>query len=84
MAEFYPLGMTCANCGKMLEARHVPSSGGISIKGLRKLEYRHDDGTEECVIIKSPRAWDGWSATRAFESAQKRAWAEHDAALDAT
>lgn len=81
MADFYPLGQTCTNCGKMLEARAVASSGAVSIKGLLNLEYRHTDGTTECVIVKEPRAWDGWSATRAFEKARRKAWAEHDAAL---
>ena len=83
MSEFYPLGQSCANCSKMLEARYVPVSGGVSIKGLLSLEYRHDDGTTECLIIKSPAPWDGWSATQSFEKARKRAWAEHDALLDA-
>lgn len=81
MADFYPLGQTCVNCGKMLEAREVPT-GSVSIKGLRNLEFRHDDGTTECLIVKTPRSWDGWSATRAFDAARKKAWAEHDAALE--
>lgn len=84
MSEFYSIGMTCANCGKMLEARISPSFGKIHINGLRHLEYRHDDGMTECIITKSPTAWDGWSATRAFEKSRKRAWAAHDAALAQT
>jgi hypothetical protein len=81
MGEFYPLGQTCTNCGKMLEARSVVSSGAVSIKGLLNLEYRHTDGTTECVIVKTPRAWDGWSATRAFEKSRAAAWAKEDAAI---
>lgn len=80
MSDFYPLGQSCIHCGKMLEACEKPTSG-VSIVGLRNLEYRHTDGTTECVIIKRPCAWDGWSATRAFEAARRKSWAEHDARI---
>jgi hypothetical protein len=74
MSHYYPLGMTCVNCGKEIEAKVVPSEHGLSIKGLRNFKYRHTDETTECVIVKSPRPWDEWSATRAFDRARKTAW----------
>ena len=80
MPDYYKLGLSCQNCGKELEACAAPNNKGYSIKGLRELKYRHVDGTTVCVIIKPPRAYDGWLATREFEKAQRAAWDAEDAA----
>jgi hypothetical protein len=78
MAEFYDIGMSCRNCGKPLQARERPNRKGYSIKGLRDLEYVHTDGTTECVIVRTPYAFDEWRATAAFEKARKEAWDRED------
>ena len=81
MSDFYRLGLSCNNCGKPLEARLTPETGICTIEGLRSLEYRHADGTTECVIVKSPRPYDGWSASAAFDAARRDAWDAHDREL---
>ncbi len=78
MSEFYPLGMSCTKCGKQLEARYVPTSA-VQVAGLLSLEYRHTDGTTECVVRHEPRPCDEWKASAAFDKARRQAWAAEDA-----
>lgn len=72
MDGFYPLGQTCVYCGKELEAMAAPRKHAVSLEGLRNLLFRHVDGTTQCPSGKTPSAWDGWSATRAFNRKEAR------------
>jgi hypothetical protein len=74
--EWLNIGMNCQECGKPLIAKRSKVYSSISIKGLIDLDYKHEDGTQECVIIRTPRPWDGWRASDAFEKAQRASWAD--------
>ncbi len=82
MDDFYPLGINCVNCGKPLKARASKVRSSISIRGLRDLDYRHEDGTIQCIIRKSPQPFDGWKASKAFDEARRRAWDIEDQSIE--
>ena len=69
---FYALGISCRHCGGQLEAKAIIQNGGISIKGLRSLEYRHAaTRLPTCTITYDARPYDGWTASATFEAARK-------------
>ena len=76
--EWLAIGLTCTNCGKPLAARAGERDGSIVISGLEPIEYRHEDGTTECVIKYSPAAYDDWKGNRALREAEQRCEAPHD------
>ena len=69
--DYYDIGMSCIHCGKPLSARHVTRMGGISIAGLRPLEYRHtENGERDCYIRREATPYDGWRASAAYDKAR--------------
>lgn len=65
-----PIDDVCAACRSPLvvvaERRH-----DLQIKGLRDLEYRHEDGTDTCYLPRKAKPFDAWQATKAFDRARQ-------------
>ena len=67
--RFYDIDISCVHCGQSLSARNI-EDGGIHIKGLRALEYRHTvSKSKQCTTTHAAQPYDGWIATKAYEKA---------------
>jgi hypothetical protein len=57
MSEWIDMQEGCNNCGKPLEARPSTIRGSFVIQGYEPMEWRHTDGTVQCVILRSPKPY---------------------------
>ena len=63
-----PIDVHCEHCGKPLEACPADSHYGFVIGPGPLLEYRHQDGTTQCVVRCTPRPVNGWFAARLYRA----------------
>jgi len=68
MSEWLDLDVFCDNCSKRLSGRWGKPRGGFILEGAYPMEFRHTDGTTECVIHRKPKPYSIWLANRAMKN----------------
>ena len=81
MTNWIEIDYHCQNCGKQLSVRRTQPQPRWVISGFEPLDYRHADGTTECVIKMEPIGYDACAANRRYKdalSAAEKGLAEND------